>query len=143
MEWSKRLWEKKLSHSISFQLFITLLKLRLGFNIFNWTLVLLVDIQLGQYLLPGLCFFFITLRTTDISCFLNNKISKIFYQSYFVLLKTSTLQLSVQSLNVRCHETAANMEIFRYSPYKNHCTMKCFIAINPNGAARFIWFLRR
>ena len=105
--------------------------------------MLLVNIQFGQYLLPGLCFFFITLRTTDISCFLNNKNSKILYQSYFVLLKTFTLQLTVQSLNVKCHETAANMEIFWYSPYKNNCTIKCFIAINPNGAACFIWFIWR
>ena len=101
--------------------------------------MLLVNTQLGQYLLPELCFF---LRTTDI-CFLNKKNSKILYQTYFILLATSMLQLTVQNLNVKCHETAANMEIFRYSPYKNHCTIKCFIAINLNVAACFIWFIWR
>ena len=105
--------------------------------------MVLVDIQLGQYLLPELCFFFITLRTTDISCFLNNKNSKILYQSYFALLKTSTLQLTIQSLNVKCHKTTANMEIFRYSSYKSYCIMKCFIAIKPNGALCFVCFIWR
>ena len=69
---------------------------------------------------------------------MNNKNSKILYQIYFVLLKTSALQLIVQSLNVKCHETTANREIFRYSSYKSHGTMKCLIAVNPNGAACFI-----
>ena len=137
--------EKKLNHSISFQLFVTLLRFRLGFNIgldliAHWSVVSEYSIRIA-FLLPGLCFFFITLRTTDISCFLNNKNSKILYQSYFVLLKTSTLQLTVQSLNVKCHKTTANMEIFRYSSYKSYCIMKCFIAIKPNGALCFVCFI--
>ena len=107
---------KKLNHSISFQIFITVLRLRRGFNILtiaHWYMVL-VNIQSELYLLPGLCFFLITLRTTDISCFPNDKNSKILYQTYFVLLKIFVLQLTVQSLNVKCHETTANREIFAH-----------------------------
>ena len=36
------------------------------------------------------------------------------YQSYFALLKKSVLQLTVQSLNVKCHKTTANREIFTH-----------------------------
>ena len=34
--------------------------------------------------------------------------------------------------------TEFKCEIFRYLPYIRHCTMKCLITVNPNGAAYFI-----
>ena len=129
---------KKLNNSICFQLFITLLSLRRGFNILTIAHWYGVSEYSIRTVFTTWIMFFITLRTTDISCFLNNKNSKILYQSYFLLLNTSALQLTVQSLNVKYHASTANREIFRYSSYKSHCTAEFLITVSPNGAACFI-----
>ena len=56
----------------------------------------------------------------------------------FRTFKNIRASVDLQSLNVKCHAITANMEFVRYSSYKSHCTVKCFITVNPNGAACFI-----
>ena len=94
-----KVYGKKLNHSISFQLFITLLRLRRGFNILtiaHWYGV--SDYSIRTVFTTWIMFLFHHFKDHRyISCFLSDKNSKLLYQSFFVLLKTSVLQLTVQS----------------------------------------------
>ena len=99
--------------------------------------MVLVDIQWEQYLLPGFCFFFTTLMTTDISCFLNDKNSKIVHQHYFVLFKNT--RASVDCAEFKCEMPRNYSQQGNYfSSYKSNCTIKCLITVNRNRAACFI-----
>ena len=92
---------KNLNHSISFQLFITLSRLRCGFNI----LTIAHWYGVSEYSIR-------TVLTTWIM-FLSYLFKDHRYIMFFTF-KNIRASVDCTSLNVKCHETAANREIFTH-----------------------------
>ena len=106
---------KDFKNSISFQLFSILLRLRRGFNILtiaHWYGV--NSIQSEKYWIPGLFLFHHFKDHRWYIMFPERQEFKVLYQSYFVFLKPSVPQTTLHSLNVKCHETTTNREIFTH-----------------------------
>nr|XP_047140900.1 uncharacterized protein LOC124815972 [Hydra vulgaris] len=95
--------------SLKEQLFVTLLRLRRGFNIFTLAHMYNVKREVFKRTLPKEFRTFKKIRAT------------------------------IDCTEFRC-EVPRNyaQQGNTYSSYKHHCTMKCLIAVNPNGAACFV-----
>ena len=124
--------------SLPEQLFVTLMRLRRGFNIY--TVAHFYDVS--EYLIR-------TVFTTWIM-FMFHHFKDLRYQMFperqafrntlpKVFKSFKNIRASIDCTEFKCemprnYSQQGNM----YSSYKSHCTMKCLIAVNPNGAACFI-----
>ena len=124
--------------SVAEQLFVTLLRLRRGFNIFT----LAHFYQVSEYTIRTI---FTTWIMFLFQHFKNMK-SEIFpeRQAYRrslpkVFRPFKNIRASIDCTEFKCemprnYSQQGNL----YSWYKSNCTMKCLIAVNPNGAACFV-----
>ena len=124
--------------SIAEQLFVTLLRLRRGFNI--CTLAHFYDVS--EYLIR-------TVFTTWVM-FIFHHFKELRYEMFperqafrktlpKVFKPFKNIRASIDCTEFKCemprnYSQQGNL----YSSYKSHCTMKCLIAVNPNGGACFI-----
>ena len=138
-------WNGKNKHSgricklsVYAQLFITLMRLRRGFNVY--TLAHFYDVS--EYLIR-------TVFTTWIM-FIYHHFNDLRYRMFperqkfartlpKVFRPFKSIRASVDCTEFKCemprnYSQQGNL----YSSYKSHCTMKCLIAVNPNGAACFV-----
>ena len=129
---------KKLNHLISFQLFITLLRLRRGFNILTiayWSGV--SEYSIRAVFTSWIMFLFHHFKDHRYIMFPERQEFKDTLPKLFRIFKN--IRASIDFTEFKCemrrnYSQQGNL----YSPYKSHCTMKCLIAVNPNGAACFI-----
>ena len=97
----------------------------------------LVNIQSEPYLLPGLCFSFYHFKGYRCIIFPERQEFKDTLTKLFRTFKK--IRASVDCTVFKCEmlRNYSQQEIF-YLSYKRHCTMKCLIAVNPNGVTCFI-----
>ena len=124
--------------SVREQLFITLVRCRRGFNIFT----LAHFYNVSEHLIR-------TVFTTWI-VFIFNHFKDLKYKMFperqafrktlpKVFRPFKNIRASIDCTECKCevprnYSQQGNL----YSSYKGHCTMKCLIAVNPNGAAYFV-----
>jgi len=111
------------------QLFITLMRLRRGVN--NMTLAHFYDVS--EYLVRTVFTTWIMLmfhhfKELRYRMFPEGKLSKKVLQKCFAFSKTFKCGMPRNY----------SQQGILYSSYNSHCTMKCLIAVNPNGAACFV-----
>ena len=124
--------------SVAEQLFITLLRLRRGFDIFT----LAHFYQASEYTIrtiftTWIMFLFKHFQTMKFMIFPERQAYRKTLLKVFRPFKN--IRASIDCTEFKCemprnYSQQGNL----YSSYKSHCTMKCLIAINPNGAACFV-----
>ena len=120
------------------QLFITLLRLRRGFNIFT----IAHFYNVSEYLIrtvftTWMMFLFHHFKDLKYHMFPERQAFRKNLPKVFRCFKN--IRASIDCTEFKCemprdYSQQGNL----YSAYKGHCTMKCLIAVNPNGAACFI-----
>ena len=140
--WNKsKGYGKKLNHSISFQLFITLLRLRREFNILAIAhLYGVSEYSIRTIFTNWIMFLFHHFKDHRYIMFPEPQEFKDTLPKLFRTFKN--IRPSVDCTEFKCemprnYSQQGNL----YSSHKSHCTMKCLIAVNPNGAACFIFDL--
>ena len=129
---------KKLNHSITFQFFITLLRLRRGFNI----LTIIYWYGASEYSIrtvftTWIMFLFHQFKDHRYIMFPERQEFKETLPKLFHTFKNICASVDCTELKYeipRNYSQQGNL----YSSYKSHCTMKWLIAVNPNSAAYFI-----
>ena len=131
-----RLETKSSKLSVKEQLFVTLLRLRRGFNIFtlaHW-------FNVSKFFIRSIFttwIMFIFYHFKELQIFPERQVYERNLPKVFRSFKN--IRAIIDCTEFRC-EVPENyaQQGNTYSSYKSHCTMKCLIAINPNGAASFI-----
>ena len=120
--------------SVAGQLFITLLRLRRGFNVFT----LAQFYQVSKYAIH-------TISTTWMFFFKHFQAVKfMIFPEQLSYRKTLPKVFRPYHACIDCTEFKREMprnysqQGKLYSSYKSHCTMKCLSAVNPNGGACFV-----
>lgn len=127
---------KNLSISVAGELFITLLRLRRGFNLFTLShLYHVSEYTIRTIFTTWIMFLFHHFKSLNIfpeRQLYRKKLPKVF-QPF------KNIRASIDCTEFKC-ETPRNykQQGNLYSSYKSHCTMKCLIAVNPFGAACFV-----
>ena len=124
--------------SVAEQLFITLLRLRRGYNIFTLAhFYHVTKYTIRTIFTTWIMFLFKHFQTMKFMIFPER-------QAYRKTLRKVFRPFKNIRANIDCTEFKCEMprnysqQGNLYSSYKSHCTMKCLIAVNPNGAACFI-----
>lgn len=124
--------------SIPEQLFITLMRLRRGFNIYTLAHFYNVSVYLVRTVFrTWIMFMFYQFKDLKYKMFPERQAFRKTLPKVFKPFKN--IRASIDCTEFKCemprnYSQQGNM----YSSYKSHCTMKCLIAVNPNGAACFI-----
>ena len=126
------------SLSVADELFITLLRLRRGFNLFTLShLYHVSEYTIRTIFTTWIMFLFHHFKSLKSKIFperqsYRKKLPKVF-QPF------KNIRASIDCTEFKC-ETPRNykQQGNLYSSYKSHCTMKCLIAVNPFGAACFV-----
>jgi hypothetical protein len=124
--------------SLKEQLFVTLLRLRRGFNIF--TLAHMYNVSLfyiRSIFTTWIMYMFHHFKCLEYEMFPEREVFKRTLPKVFRTFKN--IRATIDCTEFRC-EVPRNyaQQGNTYSSYKHHCTMKCLIAVNPNGAACFV-----
>ncbi|XP_066919410.1 uncharacterized protein [Clytia hemisphaerica] len=130
---------RKFSIPIPNQLFITLLRLRRGFNLYTMAHFYSVsETTISTIFNTWIMFLFHHFKSlgNDI-LFPERQVFKKTLPKVFRPFKN--VRASIDCTELKCeaprdYKRQGNM----YSNYKSHCTFKCLIAVNPNGAACFV-----
>ena len=124
--------------SIKEQLFITLLRLRRGFDIA--TIAYIYDVSetlIRKIFTTWFQFLFCHFKQYKYQMFPCRQISRPLLPKIFKKFKN--VRCSVDCTEFFCESpTDYGQQGNMYSSYKNHTAMKCLIAVNPNGAACFV-----
>ena len=124
--------------SIKEQLFITLLRPRRGFDIA--TIAYIYDVSetlICKIFTTWIQFLFCHFKQYKYQMFPCRQISRPLLPKIFKKFKN--VRCSVNCTEFFCESpTDYGQQGNMYSSYKNHTTMKCLIAVNPNGAACFV-----
>ena len=129
---------RKSSLSISQQLFISLMRLRRGFNIFTLSHFYGVsETTIRTIFTTWIMFLFHHFKTIKFKFFPERQAFRKNLPKVFKPFKN--IRASIDCTEFKCetprdYKQQGNL----YSSYKSHCTMKCLIAVNPNGAACFV-----
>ena len=124
--------------SIHEQLFVTLLRLRRGFNILTIAhLYSVSESYIRSIFTTWIMFIFHHFKDHSSLMFPDRQSFKHFMPKIFKRFKN--IRASIDCTEFKC-EMPRNyaQQGNTYSSYKHHCTMKCLIAVNPNGAASFV-----
>ena len=123
---------------ISEQLFVTLLRLRRGFNIF--TIAHMYDVSLSyvrKIFTTWIMFLYNHFKDHSCLMFPEREVFKSLLPKIFKRFKN--IRASVDCTEFKCEVPRDYAQQGNtYSSYKHHTTMKCLIAVNPNGAACFV-----
>ena len=124
--------------TISEQLFIALLRLHRGFNIFTIAHFYNVsEYHIRTVFITWMMFLFHHFKDLKYHMFPERQAFRKNLPNVFRCFKN--IRASIDCTEFKCemprdYSQQGNL----YSAYKGHCTMKCLIAVNPNGAACFI-----
>ena len=124
--------------TITEQLFVTLLRLRRGFNVFTIAhLYGVSETYVRKIFTTWIMFLFHHFKDYKSLMFPERQTFRRLRPAVFKRFKN--IRASVYCTEFKC-ETPRNyaQQGNSYSSYKHHCTMKCLIAVNPNGAACFV-----
>ena len=124
--------------SIREQLFVTLLRLRRGFNILTIAhLYSVSESYVRSIFTTWIMFIFHHFKDHSHLMFPDRQSFKHYMPKIFKRFKN--IRASIDCTEFKC-EMPRNyaQQGNTYSSYKHHCTMKCLIAVNPNGAASFV-----
>ncbi|XP_066930978.1 uncharacterized protein [Clytia hemisphaerica] len=118
------------------QLFVTLLRLRRGFNIFTLAHFYGVsETTIRTVFTTWMMFMFHHFKSFEI--FPERQAFRKFLPKVFRPFKK--IRASIDCTEFKCQTPRDyKQQGHLYSSYKSHCTMKCLIAVNPNGAACFV-----
>lgn len=124
--------------SVRDQLFVTLLRLRRGFNLSTLAHMYSVsDSYISNIFTTWIMFLYQHFKDYETVMFPERQVFKQFMPKVFKKFKN--IRASIDCTEFFCevprdYGCQGNM----YSSYKHHTTMKCLIAVNPNGAACFV-----
>ncbi|XP_066917504.1 uncharacterized protein [Clytia hemisphaerica] len=120
------------------QLFITLLRLRRGFNIMTIAHFYSVsESTIRTIFTTWIMFIFHHFKSIAHQFFPERQAFRKFLPKVFRPFKN--IRASVDCTEFKCQTPRDyKQQGHMYSSYKSHCTMKCMIAVNPNGAACFV-----
>ena len=124
--------------SVAEQLFITLLRLRCGFNI----VTLAYFSQVSEYTIrtiftTWIMFLFKDFQTMKFMIFPERQAYRKTLPKVFRPFKNIRASIDCTEFKCEMPRNYSQQGNF-YSSYKSDCTMKCLIAVNPNGAACFV-----
>ena len=124
--------------SVAEQLFVTLLRLRRGFNIFTLAhLYQVSEYTIRTIFTTWIMFLFQHFKSMESTIFPERQTYRATLPKVFRPFKN--IRASIDCTEFKCemprnYSQQGNL----YSSYKSNCTMKCLIAVNPNGAACFV-----
>ncbi|XP_012563536.2 uncharacterized protein LOC100198014 [Hydra vulgaris] len=124
--------------NIKEQLFVTLLRLRRGYNIVTLAHMYSVsEYNIRRIFTTWIMFLFHHFKEYEVLMFPPRQQFKQFLPSVFK--NFTNIRCSVDCTEFFCEMPRDyGKQGNNYSSYKHHCTMKCLIAVNPHGAACFV-----